>query len=175
MRLFIAINFDKLQKDKLITAQDVLKDAVGGKGRFVKEDNLHITLVFLGEVEASRLQVIKDAMDKVTLPPLILHSNRLATFSSRKGQTIYIGIEEDKMLLSLHAQLIANLIDKGCRLEQRIYKPHITIARDVNIEKEQLALINILQFEFKVESIDLMHSQSIGRRQIYNCLYKRSL
>ena len=49
MRTFIAIRFDEAIKEKITEVQDKLRDAAE-KGHFTDRDNLHLTLIFLGEV-----------------------------------------------------------------------------------------------------------------------------
>ena len=62
MRLFIAINFSSEEKSKLFSIiADLKKYTVGGN--FTRSENLHLTLVFLGET--GRLADIMSAMDKV--------------------------------------------------------------------------------------------------------------
>ena len=68
MRLFIAINFDPETKRKLLEVQHRLREL--GKGNFSREDNLHLTLAFIGEVPMERLEDVKAAMDQVKFPPV---------------------------------------------------------------------------------------------------------
>ncbi len=65
MRLFIAINFDNEIKKKFTLAQDRLKQFT--KGNFSHTENIHLTLVFLGEVEPERVPPIQQAMQSVTV------------------------------------------------------------------------------------------------------------
>ena len=58
MRLFIAINFDDSFKTGLLNIINTLKRN-GIKGNFTLSDNLHLTLVFLGEIEHSSPSKVK--------------------------------------------------------------------------------------------------------------------
>lgn len=69
MRLFIAINFEEKVKLKLNEAQNYLKK-YAAYGNFSSSENLHLTLVFLGETEAGRLFEIKNAIDNINIKPL---------------------------------------------------------------------------------------------------------
>jgi 2'-5' RNA ligase len=53
MRLFYAVNFEPAVKKRLIDIQDALRAQVV-RGRFTHEDNLHLTLAFIGEVREDR-------------------------------------------------------------------------------------------------------------------------
>jgi 2'-5' RNA ligase len=63
MRIFIALNFDKPAKDEMIAVQRQLQQAAG-KGNFTSEENLHLTLVFLGEIDRARIEDAKRAIGK---------------------------------------------------------------------------------------------------------------
>lgn len=63
MRIFIALNFDKTAKDEIIAVQDQLKQA-SVKGNFTTPDNLHLTLVFIGEIDGKRIDAVKQAISK---------------------------------------------------------------------------------------------------------------
>ena len=54
MRLFIAVNFSPNTLSGLIEARERLRKMCLGKGSFTQDANLHLTLAFLGEVEAER-------------------------------------------------------------------------------------------------------------------------
>ena len=64
MRLFIAITLPQQTKLNLVRNIEQLK-AFATSGNFVSEDNLHITLHFLGETPESQLIYIQSAMDKL--------------------------------------------------------------------------------------------------------------
>ena len=70
MRLFVAINFDKETKRKILNIQDNLRKYATGS--FSYYENLHLTLVFLGETDPSRLQRVEDAMQSITIPEMNL-------------------------------------------------------------------------------------------------------
>ena len=66
MRLFIAINFDESTKKAIQQiSHEVKKHAV--QGRFVKEQHLHLTLEFLGDIPPAQLDKIKSAMNQVEI------------------------------------------------------------------------------------------------------------
>lgn len=81
MRLFIAINFKDETKNSLSTVIDRLGSHVV-KGNFTSEENLHLTLIFIGET--SRIDRVKHAMDKITAEPfkvVLLTSHRTVRVS----------------------------------------------------------------------------------------------
>ena len=130
MRLFISIPFEGDFKDELIETIEDLK-AESYDGKFTDEDNLHLTLAFLGETDKRDIPYIKDAMIRAvsnldTTEPLELELGGIGSFSGReKGRTYYREIVRNKKLNWLAGRLQRELgIDEG-----RPFKPHITLAR----------------------------------------------
>lgn len=67
MRLFIAINLSDAMKDALINTQCEMYDR-GVRGNYTKEENLHLTLAFIGEYPEP--QVVMDALRPCPFGPL---------------------------------------------------------------------------------------------------------
>ena len=65
MRLFVAIALSENMKKPLLRAISELRN-VATQGNFTKEENLHLTLAFIGEVSTSRVADAKRALDKVS-------------------------------------------------------------------------------------------------------------
>ena len=63
MRLFIAINLSSAMKGSLIRMQDALYDR-GVRGNYTSEENLHLTLAFIGEYPDA--EPVLDALSSVT-------------------------------------------------------------------------------------------------------------
>ena len=85
MRLFIAVNFNDKTKDKIVSVQDRLREH--GKGNFSFRENLHLTLVFLGEVPRKQVESVKRAMQQVYVPKTELTFDRTGCFK-RNGSDI---------------------------------------------------------------------------------------
>ena len=68
MRLFIAINFDDKIKDELCLLTDELKN-YSVSGNFTRRENLHLTLVFIGETPSNKITSIKSAIDNIQQQP----------------------------------------------------------------------------------------------------------
>jgi 2'-5' RNA ligase len=76
-RLFIAINFSGGVKNRLISLQDRIRGQAL-KGRFSPRENLHLTLVFLGETGEPALPRIRAAVSGVKTAPFALELSCLA-------------------------------------------------------------------------------------------------
>ncbi len=170
MRLFIALNFDDSTIANILAIQSELKKQ--GQGSFSLPQNIHLTLAFLGEIEAKRLDDIKSAMNKLTMPKLHLIFSHSGKFSRPDGDICWLGLENNQDLQYLQADLSKNLIASGFVLEKRKFTPHITIARRF---KSQITLPNkaALQptFATDISRLSLMLSTRVNGKLTYQELY----
>lgn len=99
-------------------------------GRAVPEANLHLTLVFLGEVPASRAAALQRAADRVEGRPFRLALDQVGSFA-RSGVGWAGCSEPPRELLALQASLQGELEREGFAPEARRYAPHLTLARRI--------------------------------------------
>ena len=101
--------------------------------RWVKPEAVHLTLVFLGDIEESRVSIIQQVMDRVgnTNDPLELAVTGLGAFPQRgTPRVLWAGVDGDlASLYGIHKQLTLGLRAAGFAVEDRSLKPHITLAR----------------------------------------------
>lgn len=175
MRLFLAINFDDKTKTALYGAVQRLKNS-SAAGNFTRVDNLHLTLVFIGETK--NVSAVKEAMLRVRRLPFVLKIGKLGKFG-RGGKDIYwLGVDRCLALEETQKELSAALRNKGFAIEQREYRPHLTLGREAvllnNFDKDafEKSLGTITQ---EVRTIDLMKSERIGGRLTYTKVYSVAL
>ena len=168
MRLFIAINFTDDTKNGLIAMCDQLRSR-SERGRFSLPENLHLTLVFLGECDAEQTTAAKTAMDEVIFEPFDLAIERIGRFKRDGGDIFWAGVRENKALSDLQQKLTYCLRSKGFKLEKRKYSPHITLGRDVVTD---VAPHPIEPFGELVSQIDLMKSERINGKLTYTSIYR---
>ena len=177
IRLFIAINFDEAIKDVVYDISKRLK-AYCKKGSFTYRENLHLTIVFIGEVAVHRVDAIKAVMDRVTSEPFTLKLKGIGCFKRRGGDIYWIGIEENPDLIRIYTQLYEGLTKIGFAIEKREYKPHLTLARRVVVKndfnKSQFSE-SILPVKMTVDDIALMKSERIEGKLTYTQIYKKDL
>ena len=125
MRLFIAIDLPKKIKDELALISFGLPQA-----RWVKPEQIHLTLRFIGEVDGTLFQELKSALESVTGNSFPLRLKGLGCFPPRRDpQVLWVGIEESVELLLLRKKVEGCLAKLGIPPEQRKFSPHITLAR----------------------------------------------
>ncbi|MFY9506185.1 MAG: RNA 2',3'-cyclic phosphodiesterase [Caldicoprobacterales bacterium] len=124
----MGLNFDDQVRAKISDlAQRVKAGSI--KGRFVRPENLHLTIEFLGEIEASRLGAIKEAMDELSYGPLTLELSKIGYFKRPEANIYWLGIRDNEQLFKIQATLHQALKDRGFKLEDRPYRPHISLGR----------------------------------------------
>ena len=170
MRLFIAINFPEEIKDYLINAINNLKEQSLG-GNFSRRENLHLTLCFIGET--SKINVIKKIMEKIESESFELSFNSSGRFKRKEGDIFWVGVEQNPRLIALWHYLTNELITAGFDIEDREYKPHITMGRKVLTQK--YPSIDVPDVKFKVSQVDLMKSEHINGILTYTPLFSKKL
>lgn len=94
--------------------------------RRVVPEKLHMTLHFLGDVEAARVAPLQEALATVSVPPLLLPWAAPALWG---GGLAVLLTQPSEALDALHAALAERLLALDLPLEQRRFKPHVTLAR----------------------------------------------
>ena len=169
MRLFIAINFNEYTKNQLIVLQDELQ-ANAKRGSFTLSENIHLTLLFLGECNDRQLAAIKTAMDTLIFEPFDFSVENIGYFKRDGGNIWWAGVRECKPLLELQRSLSERLTTAGFSLEKRKYSPHITLGRRVITD---LHPWNIAPFSEAVTRIELMKSERLQGKLTYTSIYAK--
>src|SRR5687767_13940565 len=124
-RLFVAIRPPEPIRRQLLGAMGGISDA-----RWQSEDQLHLTLRFIGEVDRHRAGDVHAALGAIHHPRFEIAVNGLGTFD-RRGQpeTVWAGVAPHEPLKALHKKVDQAIARVGVEPEQRAYLPHITLAR----------------------------------------------
>lgn len=180
MRLFIAIELPEEMRAALHrTAMEIKRRAK--RASVAGEENYHLTLAFLGEVPANRLREVRAAMDTVALGPFMVEPGKLGVFGSRGEALYWVGVREcgnPGALGRIHEVLVKALSARGFYVDQKPFKPHITLARRVQAEapldREALAA-GLSNFHADVTQICLMKSERTSGGMMYTKLYVKKL
>jgi 2'-5' RNA ligase len=124
-RLFVAIRPPEEVRAPLI---DLMEGVAGA--RWQSEDQLHLTLRFIGEVDGRQADDIDTALQSVRHPRFDLALSGLGVFD-RRGQptALWAGVSPHGPLKALHKKVDQALGRAGVAPEHRAYHPHITLAR----------------------------------------------
>lgn len=130
MRLFIAINFSDKTKSSILAIRDELQRSAAS-GRFSSADIIHLTLVFLGELDLPQSGAVKKVMGSISAAPFNIELYKTGFFKRTGGDTWWVGARESEPLMRLQRELDEKLRAAGFAIESRRYSPHITIGREV--------------------------------------------
>jgi RNA 2',3'-cyclic 3'-phosphodiesterase len=122
-RLFLALWPPGAVRERLLAERDAVD------GRRVAAQNLHITLLFLGAVDASRVPALRAALAQVrgTAFQVVLDRREVS-----RQRVAWLGMSEvSAPLQSLHQQVSTACAALGFALERRGFRPHLTLARQV--------------------------------------------
>jgi 2'-5' RNA ligase len=133
LRLFVACELPPEVREALATVQRLLQEQ-GAEGlRWVRPEGIHLTLKFLGEVAARRLEAIERSLAQAVREPfrLSVQLGRLGSFGGSSGlRVVWMGLEgEVEALAHLAGRVDRSLEPMGFRREQRPFAAHLTLAR----------------------------------------------
>jgi len=134
MRLFIAINVPKKEREKIYRAGKPLREAEY-PFRWVKPYLFHLTLKFLGEVRPKKTKVIEDAVERIALGtgPFPLEIGGFGAFPTiRRPRILWVGIDPSPALRCLKQDLEWGLSEHGFNRETRAFHPHFTLGRAIS-------------------------------------------
>ncbi len=193
MRLFVAVNFNDEIKDSLCRAIDALRGA-SFKGSFSRRENLHLTLVFLGEVRPNDVMEITKCIDLIDCEPFTLRVGGIGRFARHGGDICWAGVKPDKNLKELQKMISEGLENAGFSFDRREYHPHLTLGREVLIKQssrqsEELRKADaaakwyedpqnqrlVPDMAMEVKKVSLMQSERIGGRMVYSEIYVKNL
>ena len=123
-RLFLAIRPPEDIRDLLI---DVMDDSPAL--RWVGDEQLHLTLRFIGEVERPVANDIAASLDRLRSPPFELRVNGVGKFERRNGGALWADVAPKEPVTALAAKIERTLQQAGLEPERRAFTPHITLAR----------------------------------------------
>lgn len=186
MRLFIAVNFPEEIK-KTLGAFTRSLSQIPSDLKWVREDNLHLTVQFLGNVSEEQVPAVSTALQNSVagIAPFKLVLEGIGAFPSiARPRVLWVGINGDTpTLLMLHRQVQREMELLGFEPEKRKFSPHLTLARArspygfadvVNKAKEVMGTSKAFGTA-RIDSIELMLSKLETKGPQYFVLSRVSL
>lgn len=134
MRVFIALELEPAVRELLGQTQDRLRRSLDERWvRWVQPHNIHLTLKFLGEVEAAQVKGISSAIEAAAARhgPCKFTVAGVGTFPNpERARVLWVGLQDlAGDLAGLHEGMEAALERAGFEREGRAYTPHLTLGR----------------------------------------------
>ncbi len=185
IRTFIAVDPGKPIRDRLVSLQKKLADA-GSDVKWVGPENLHFTLLFLGEVDEREVLNVCKAVQEATQQQasFALTVGGTGCFPNlRRPRVVWVGAQQGRQeMIALHDALEKPLLELRCyRREDREYTPHITLGR-IRTDRPMTDLTAALTKqqtwiagETRVKEVQVMSSDLTPAGPIYSVLSRAKL
>lgn len=180
MRAFIAIELPEQIRADLGKIQDELKQAQADV-KWVKPENIHLTLKFLGDIEQDLIKKIEAILNQISSKNTSfgLDLDNLGAFPKLQyPRVIWVGLSNDQRVIEIAKNLEKELIRIGLPPESRPFSSHITLGR-VRSGSNRKALIERLEalnkksssrLKFEVLNLTLFKSTLTPQGPIYEPL-----
>ena len=161
MRLFVALDLPNPVRHA-ITELIAKLQPKSRAARWIKSENLHITLKFIGHVPNEKLSPIQTALSSVhAAQPVELNFRGMGFFpNERYPRAFWCGITASPNLAQLAADIDCALVPLGIDSETRPFTPHLTLARfksDEGVREEVHAVNNMKSTDFGVSTETSFH------------------
>ncbi|KQN29669.1 RNA 2',3'-cyclic phosphodiesterase [Sphingomonas sp. Leaf38] len=125
IRLFVALRPPPPIRRSLLDIMEGVPAA-----RWQDDDQLHITLRFIGAVERPVAEDIAVALSHVVAPAPVVSLAGVGQFEKRgRTDTLWVGFTPHDALAALHRKVDQACVRAGLEPERRAYLPHMTVAR----------------------------------------------
>jgi len=175
VRLFLAVELDRSARERCGELLDRLRHTLGDAASAVKwtpADNIHITLHFLGDVDAARAGRLKDALGAaLPQPALRAETTHLGAFPhGGPPKVVWLGLGPGaNELKAVHRSLAPHVVSAGLPTEDREFSPHLTLGRVRDRDRQltrglraSLASMTCAPIEWTVDHVTLFQSDLSG-------------
>lgn len=184
IRTFIAVDPGKNIRDRASALQETLARK-GADVKWVEPENLHVTLLFLGEVDDRDIARVCRAVAETAArhPAFPLSVETVGCFPNpRRPRVLWAGVGQGAPeLCALYDALEVPLVELGYRREERRYTPHLTLGR-VTSDRPSDTLTPALAKhtrwkggEINVREIQVMSSELTSQGPVYAVLSRVAL
>jgi 2'-5' RNA ligase len=123
-RLFVAVRPPRAIREQLLDMMEGVPNA-----RWQDEEQLHLTLRFIGNVDPHQAEDIAFALQNVSHPPFHVRLSGVGSFERSGRGTLWAGLSPREDLEALHKKVDQACVRVGIAPDNRAYHPHITLAR----------------------------------------------
>jgi 2'-5' RNA ligase len=168
MRLFFALWPDKAAVEAIQTIQAGLAPHCGG--RSMRREQLHVTLAFLGEVPDAAARPLPALLENIAARRFVFRLNRFGNWFP--PGLVWMGSEQmDPALADLKADLDHGLKGCGFAVEERAFRPHLTLFRNA----ERRAPPGVCDISWVVNEVTLVRSEPSQRGSHYEVIARRAI
>ncbi|MDQ6911439.1 MAG: RNA 2',3'-cyclic phosphodiesterase [Verrucomicrobiota bacterium] len=170
-RLFVAIDFPDAIRELLVRLNPHLPGV-----RWLKPEQIHLTLSFLGQVYADEEKILREKLQSIHFVPFFLPITGVGTFPAKgKPRVIWTGVGRGHpQLFHLHKKVQEAALSAGLEPDLRAWHPHLTIARCLDVSAERVRPFLKMNSDFdagliRIESFSLYSSVPRPIGSVYTC------
>ncbi len=177
IRTFVALEIKEELKKSLAAVQQKIGAAAGGI-KWVKPDNMHLTLKFLGQTREDKISDISDVLESIAggLNSFAVAVSGFGAFPNiNNPKVIWAGLKADETLFELQKEIETALESLGFIREKRPFSPHLTIGRvrDSSAKKKLKNVFEDIKADidsFEVKNITFYKSDLMPDGPVYTVL-----
>ena len=158
LRIFVAVDVPETVRRRLVRFSSEFEADVY-KAKWVRPQAMHLTLLFLGNLQEPELERVKSAVSALDFQPFTLDLTSIGTFCRENGAVLWAGLSEHPELLRIAGKLRSDLSGFSALDGLREFVPHITMARFKTIRK-------VNAFEDKVRRLEIGEHLSFCVNQV---------
>jgi 2'-5' RNA ligase len=167
MRLFVALPIPRPVAQSIMLIQGGVPGA-----RWQTNEQLHITLRFIGEVDGRDAAMLDDALAGIKAPAFDLQLHGVGQFGNKQPHALWAGIRKSEALEHLQRKVDNAIRRVGQPQDAYKFTPHVTVARLRNPESRKMIawLADYALFtspEFRVDAFNLYSSRLTSDGSVY--------
>ena len=182
-RLFIAYKLPSELKNDMLFYQHKIKNVKDYQGiNWVKSENMHITIAFLGQVQEKSIGIIEHIIDNISFSPVKIRTDTPGFFiKNNRPAILYMKILNVLELQRKSEKIREQLINRQINFDRKDFNAHITLAR---IKNEEIAkefhdmvmdkLDSVERKDYTINNIVLYESRFVDRGPQYIQIYSKS-
>ncbi|MEO7933953.1 MAG: RNA 2',3'-cyclic phosphodiesterase [Chthoniobacterales bacterium] len=133
-RLFFGLEVPRPLRSQLTELDPKIRNV-----RWVREEQIHLTLSFLGDVTPDREGELDEAVSRIQVGSFFLPVRDMGLLGGRRPNVLWVGVGNGHPhLFALYKHLQDAVVNLGFQADLRAYQPHITLARMEGVSAETL-------------------------------------
>ena len=174
MRAFVGVRIEPNEEVRELLSFLSKQDGV----KVVNEDNLHVNLKFFGEISEKQAEEIEKVIKKINSPRFSVLFDGIGFFPSEEFIKVVFVKARSKELMKINEFLENDLYSKGFMKENKLFVPHLTLARVKKRLPEEV--VNKLKnwrvnFSCEVSEVELIKSVLKEGGPLYETIFKIDL
>ncbi len=177
MRCFIAIEIPEHVKAEIFHVFEKIKQSGLVAGNFVEKENLHLTLKFLGELNAEEIAKIKKELFEIEFKKFNAETGSIGFFPNEDYiRTLWVELVGGE-ISKIHKKIDDKLFEFGIKKEDKNFSSHMTVARIKSVKDRKMFMQKIKEMKlkkekFSVDNFSLIKSELTPEGPIYKTLEK---